>query len=678
MKLLLTIFLFSGCARVLYAQDSTVKLNDITVTGYINPQPLFTATTSAAIIDSQQLKSFAGTSLVPVLNTAPGVRMEERSPGSYRLSIRGSLLRSPFGIRNVKVYMNGVPLTDAGGNTYLNALSLVALSGIEILKGPDGSIFGANSGGVVLLNTNNDVDGSERILGLSTGSYGLFNEQVHLKQKAGKHILNFSQSYIQSSGYRENSALRRLYIYLDDKWQYSASNYLSAFAFYSNLRYQTPGGLTASQYKEYPAAARFPTALLPGAKAQKAAVYNKMLFGGLTHHADLSSRARHVISLFGSTNAFKNPFITNYETRDEKTYGIRTYLNYDLLTGTAPDPVLEYTIGAEWQTTEADIRNYGNIGGERGSLQAADNITSRQYFIFSQLKYSPVERLVVEAAASLNKASYTFNDTLRSSFGIQVMPRLAISYKINEHFSLRGIISRGYSMPTTAEIRPPDNKIYQNLQPENGWNFEAGLRSRLWDRRLLLDVALYHYRLHNAIVRRQHTGGSEYFINAGGTRQTGVEAQATINIVRPRSSAFIRALSVTGSYTLNLFYFSNYSIGNDIFSGNRLTGVPRNVIVTGLNISFPGSLYLFAQHNYTDKIPLNDGNTKYADAYHLIQAKAGWKLKITAKGYLDIFAGADNILNEKYSLGNDLNAAGGRYFNAATPVNYFAGLTLSF
>src|SRR6202012_1344623 len=105
--------------------------------------------------------------------------MEERSPGSYRLSIRGSLLRSPFGIRDVKIYFDEMPLTDAGGNTYLNSVDMNSIQGIEVLKGPDGSLFGANSGGVVLLsplskfNTGNYISA-----GINGGSYGLIHENV--------------------------------------------------------------------------------------------------------------------------------------------------------------------------------------------------------------------------------------------------------------------------------------------------------------------------------------------------------------------------------------------------------------------------------------------------------------------------------------------------------------------
>src|ERR1700746_3325670 len=105
-------------------RDTTKHLNQVTVTGYLTDQPVLSVPASVSVLTPAQLQLQPGNSLVPALNTVPGVRMEERSPGSYRLSIRGSLLRSPFGVRDVKVYFGEIPLTDAGGNTYLNAIDV--------------------------------------------------------------------------------------------------------------------------------------------------------------------------------------------------------------------------------------------------------------------------------------------------------------------------------------------------------------------------------------------------------------------------------------------------------------------------------------------------------------------------------------------------------------------------
>jgi iron complex outermembrane receptor protein len=150
-------------AKQIYTFTDTLKADTIAIPtvqikGYFVPQILHKTTASIGLISKNTLFAQPSHQMVHAFNTVPGVRMEERSPGSYRLSIRGSLLRSPFGIRNIKVYLDEIPLTDAGGNTYLNLIDPVILSNIEVLKGPDGSVFGANSGGAVLLNTTQATD----------------------------------------------------------------------------------------------------------------------------------------------------------------------------------------------------------------------------------------------------------------------------------------------------------------------------------------------------------------------------------------------------------------------------------------------------------------------------------------------------------------------------------------
>ncbi len=127
-------------------QDTTKSLKEVVTTPYFSQQPLLRSTGSVGVLDDPATKQQPPQSFVAAMNTIAGIRMEERSPGSYRLSIRGSLLRSPFGIRNVKIYFDQFPLTDAGGNSYLNALDMAAAENIQVLKGPQSSIYGANSG----------------------------------------------------------------------------------------------------------------------------------------------------------------------------------------------------------------------------------------------------------------------------------------------------------------------------------------------------------------------------------------------------------------------------------------------------------------------------------------------------------------------------------------------------
>ncbi|HLO80837.1 MAG TPA: Plug domain-containing protein, partial [Chitinophagaceae bacterium] len=120
MRLLFVSVLMIMSSLPMIAQDSILSMSNIEVRGFETRTSQVRVPASISTITNRDLQRFSNTSLVPVFNTVAGVRMEERSPGSYRLSIRGSLLRSPFGVRNVKVYWKDIPLTDAGGNTYLN------------------------------------------------------------------------------------------------------------------------------------------------------------------------------------------------------------------------------------------------------------------------------------------------------------------------------------------------------------------------------------------------------------------------------------------------------------------------------------------------------------------------------------------------------------------------------
>ncbi|MDT3403009.1 TonB-dependent receptor [Mucilaginibacter terrae] len=682
-----TTVLLSFLSFSVFAQqaDTSRKLKPVTVRGYLSEQQMLQVPASVGVLSNKQLSLQPTNSLVSAMNTLPGIRMEERTPGSYRLSIRGSLLRSPFGVRNVKIYFDEMPLTDAGGNTYLNALDIASLHSIEILKGPDGSLFGANSGGVVLINpVNRLTDSSTASVSFNAGSYGLIHQSAAVHQKWGRNELNVNQGYQSYDGYRDHSYMQRHYIQLANKHSYGKSNQLKALGFYSDLQYQTPGGLNQSQFDANPRASRPATATLPGAIQQNIGITTKMLFGGLVNEARLTNRIRNIATIFGSHVNFDNPFITNYEQRKENTFGGRTYFELSGLPLTQFDWKLN--IGAEWQQTNARINNYDNLQGVQGKPQALDEVNTNQHFFFTRYAATLFNKLNIEAALSVNFYSYKFRNLFplnqqslnTKNFDPQLMPRVAISYSILNDFIWRASVSRGYSTPTIAEVRPTNNIVNTSLQPETGWNYETGFRLRNQDESLMLDASVFYYRLNNTIVNQRLANETDYFINAGGTRQLGVELNFTAWLLCQKNEGFIRGIQFNEALTYNGFNFRNYTVNNNNYSGNRLTGVPRQVAVSSLQFRFPKAIYLFVQHNYTGKLPVNDANTVYAEKYHLLQAKTGWAFNAGRKLKLNIYAGADNLLNQKYSLGNDLNAVGNRYYNPAPLRNYYAGLSVGF
>jgi iron complex outermembrane receptor protein len=336
------------------------------------------------------------------------------------------------------------------------------------------------------------------------------------------------------------------------------------------------------------------------------------------------------------------------------------------------------------QYGHAGIDNYGNKKGIADTVQTKDRISVRQWFPFVQAEWQLKKKLLVQAGASTNAYQYQYRRLTgsdhakkRKKFDEQFLPRLAVLYPVTKHISVYTSVSKGFSPATLAEFRSSDGNINTELQPEFGWNYEFGIRGNSSDNRFEFDIAAYYFKLQQAIVRRNNSAGEEYFINAGGTNQKGLELRAAYSVIADPAACFT-LIKIWSGFTFNDYVFTNYIIGTANHSGKALTGVPKYISVTGLDITTMPGIYLHTTFNYTSKLPLNDANDEFASAYNLLQGKIGWRGRLTSSIVLELFVGIDNALDEHYSLGNDINAFGKRYYNPSPRRNYFGGLAIGF
>ena len=663
--------------------DDSTQLATVTVTAFSIKSKWKDAGAPVVTINKRSLQKYDNNSLVPVLNEVPGIRMEERSPGSYRLSIRGSLLRSPFGVRNVKVYWDHIPLTDATGNTYLQLIDINSLQGAEIIKGPASSFYGANTGGAVLLKSDNDISSIKNIFyaGIRGGSFGMFGEDAGWKYSSKNFVSNLQQGHLQNNGYRDNSALRRDVLQWGGKWNISRKTSITFLSFYSNLHYETPGGITQAQMDSLPTLAGQPAGPVPGAVQQHAGVYNKTFFTGISVRTALAKNFENKTSIVINHTNFKNPFITNYEKRNELNTSARTNFEYSY---TKNNFQLQANAGAELLYNHSDITDFDNNEGKPGDAQFSDKIKTTQYFLFAQLNAVIADKCIVQAGISNNAAYYNYTRItdpagtypVKKDAGPTASPRLSIVYKLSKDVSLYVQAAKGFSVPTLAEVLPSTTVFAQELKPESGWNYEGGIKGSVLHGRLDFSASYYYFALKDAIVRRTDSSGADYFINAGGTIQKGTELWLNAALIKNEKS-FITRLNVWNSFASQPYKFDEYTAGANDYSGKALTGTPKLVNVCGIDVYTENNFYLNASFNYTSSIWLNDANTVQSKPYRLVQAKIGKQITL-AKCMLDVYAGADNILNQLYSLGNDLNAFGGRYFNPAPERNYYAGVKVGF
>jgi len=293
------------------------------------------------------------------------------------------------------------------------------------------------------------------------------------------------------------------------------------------------------------------------------------------------------------------------------------------------------------------------------------------------------DRWVFQVGISEHRQLYHYRRTTDTSMhldqqkddGAVRTPRFSLLYKINTNVSVYGIIAKGFSPPSLAEIIPPDKSYHGDLKPEYGWNYEVGIKGALWNNRLLFDASVYWFGLQDAIVSRTNTLGQQYFVNAGNTVQNGAELWLKGFLVHD-PNRFVTSLALTESFSYQPYHFGTYTYPGGNNSGNKLTGVPRTIFVTGIELTTKPGWMANLSLNNTASIPLTDANDAFADSYHLLQAKIGYRHR--AKHYqYELYAGGDNLLNEVYSLGNDINAAGKRFYNPSPARNYYAGLLVN-
>lgn len=667
------LFSIAGYAQLPVA-DTVQALDEVTVKAFGQHTNMATA----IVAKTGYLTYSNKISLLTDMNTIPGVRMEERSPGSYRINIRGSSLRSPFGVRNVKVYWNDIPLTDPGGSTYFNQLAFNNFSTLEVVKGPVSSMYGAGTGGLIL--AENAVDNKTGAsLEYITGSYNLQTLLASANWQGEKLGSKVTYAHNQSNGYRQQSAIRRDNFSWTADMKLSLRRHLSISVLYTDMAYETPGALTLAEYKKDPKGARPSAGIYPSAVDAKAAIFQKNLTGGVTYKDAFSTVFSNTTTFYGAYNRIENSAVRNYETRNEPHFGGRSVFTFDkkLPGGNS----INWNTGVEAQSGHFNIRVNGNKSGVPDTLQTNDDVTTILYSIFTQAAFTTGFNWIYTASLSYNKSKIDFNRLSDEpplnqplAFSNQVAPRLSVSKAFKGNFSLLAVAAKGYAQPTIAELLPSTGVINTSLKAEAGWNYELTLKKQIFGR-VWLEATGFHFNLRDALVQRRDESGADYFTNAGNMKQKGAELFASYNF-RDRSTGFLNYGYVRAGYTYNHFRYGNFIKEENDFSGKWLPGIPSNILSLLADFRFKKSFYLNGTYYGASSVFLNDANTAEAKGYHLLTAKLGYSFSVN-KMKLNIYTGADNLLNENYSLGNDINAAAGRYYNAAPARNYYIGAAMS-
>lgn len=640
---------------------------------------------AVGFIDSLTLAQNDRSSLQQALNTIPGVVMESRGyGGSHRLNIRGSSLRSPFAVRNIKLYLDGIPLTSADGQTPLELIDPEDIQQLEVIKGPAGSLYGNGNGGVLLLKSKEVAPDEYRITsGFQAASYGGYrwNNTVAMGFKTSS--LRIAHNWQDYGGYRQQEFNRKQQVSLRFNQKLSESQRLSVFGTYYTGNWGLPGALTAEQ------ALLEPQSAVPFAITNNTYLNRERYVAAITHEASWLKyfQERTIISYQKTTK--RNPYGTspgNSGYKDERADAIsgRSEWSYKQ----AIDQLSWQLItGVEWQNEQYSILEQSIFNSYPANFKYLYDVGYSQWmaFLTGEIEYKQV--LTVQGGYSLsnnqqfvrgrNAAGFTFDTT--TTYGSVVLPRLATSLQLHEGLYLFHSITRGAANPTVFEMIDQENNAYNlNLTSEKGLSQEIGIKQYIPLIGLTYSLSVYDFKLEDAILPTTLTtgpnAGIQVFENIGSTRQQGAEWSVQYNVNHIYEDLNLR---MWNNGSLNRYRFDNYSIDETSLLGKSLPGVPLAQVSSGLSIG-GDSWNISITDLWFDKVPLNNANTVWSNPYHLLNIYTDYTVNISTSWQIQLSGGINNALNANYTSYYALNGFAGRYFNPSAKRNFFGGLRISY
>lgn len=678
--------LFVSIAQEPIQRDSITELDEVILLDSLQ-SATDNGIIATKIIGAKVFQNYSPVDMVSAINQISGVYILSGALNTNRITIRGVGARTLFGTDKLRLYYNDIPITNGSGFSTIESFDLENLSSVEVIKGPKATNYGANLGGAILLNSKQPTNESTYFRNnFTVGSYSLVKNNLQFSLKENKVALNFHYGFLETDGYRENNRFKREGVLLDMNYQITPKTNIGLLFNHVDYNAQIPSSLGETDFRENPTKAAFTW------KSAKGYEDNKYSLAGLTLNHAFSVKISNTTSIFYS-------YLDHYEPRpfgilEEYTngYGFRTKFAGQWA---ANNSKIDYNFGAELYKDEYQWSEFENLyqdNNGQGSLQGdqfADNKEFRRQFnAFGNLLIPFGKAFSTQIGLNVNKTYYDFRDEFNQgadnksaerNFDAIVLPSLNLNYSFSATKSIYANISRGFSNPTVEETLTPDGVINPDIAQETGVNYEIGSKLLLLDRKLIMNLALYRMDIKNLLVA-QRVGEDQYIgKNAGKTQHQGLELDAEYKIdisSKLRVTPFI-------SYTYNDHSFVTFVDGDDDYSGNPLTGVPKHRLNSGLQAQLNNRFYWYSTHQYVGEIPLTDANELYSEAFNVVNSKVGYKNQLGKKLSMDIAFGINNIFDRNYAQSVLINTTGfggaePRYYYPGNDRNYYGSLRLGY
>lgn len=691
------ILMSMGCiySPLVWADDLA---QDITVLPTLHVEATRTDTTylqtpaSVFRVDAPQLDTSSQVNLTEVVKGIPSlqIRNRENYAQDLQLSMRGFGARSTFGVRGIRLYVDGIPATMPDGQGQTSNIDLSSLDHVEVLTGPFSSLYGNSSGGTILTSTKEGQGKDSIELSYSGGSHDKSRAGLVLQggaKGANEPSYVISSSYFDTDGYREHSGAEKVLNNAKLSWNLDDGSKINWVTNYVKIHADDPQGLTHDQWNANP------KQQVPFLKQFNVRKDIEQTQTGVTWSKPINDKNElYAMAYLG------NRQVTQYQSIPKSTQdasinhagGVidfeRNYYGADFRwTGKELLPNTTVSVGVALDTMDEDRKGFENFNlvngqpsyGVKGNLRRDEDNTLWNIDPYLQASWQFLPTWRFDTGVRYSNVHYKSEDRYLSNGDDsdktdydKVLPSAALSWQILPELMAYVSYAKGFETPTFTEMayRPDGLSGFNfDLTASTSDTYETGLKSQnhLGD----FTLAVFQTKTKDDIVSAGNSNGRSTFRNADKTLREGVEFAWNKKLWRD--------LTATASYTyLDATFDADIPASGSVAqipSGNAIPGIAKNQAYASLAWQPSHGLYGGVDVQYMDKVYVNDTNSDAAPSYSVTSANVGYAW-VMGDWKVNSFARVDNLFDKNYAGSVIVNDGNGRYFEPADGRNWSAGL----
>ena len=687
---------------------------DITATSNLN-KSLLHQSSSITKLGKPEIKRGIGLYLDDAINgNVPGVTLQRRSvSGGQQFNIRGygggsggtGRVSNNFDGQGYKVYLNGIPVTDAEGITLLDDIDFGSVGDVEVSKGPSGTLYGLAIAGVVNLKTIKPEKGRTSIgQDVLIGSYGLQRYTTHFEMGKENSSLLINYGHQVSDGYLIHNASRKDFVNIAGDFKINEKQFINSYFGYSKSYDQRAGELTITQYenKDY---SGNPDYIIRDAHSEIISFR-----AGFSHTYAFNKNISNTTAVFGTGQTNNSSSAAGWTDKDPINYGLRSTFdtkfslkegfNLSGITGVETQHQNAQIIGYGMVKNPLDTTGYYIIGAPRSNQYTLTGTTS----LFTEWSLAIPHDISFTAGIGLSNMSIQLNDRFyvanstkptqySKKYNGLFSPHFAINKVFNKVFSLYASYNKAYKAPTSSYFYiPSTGQVNTDLTPEIGDQFEVGTKGSLLHNKLSYQLAFFDAKFSNKFtamnVLNDAGTATLYTYVVNGVKQDDKGIELLVKYTAYESpDGFFQSVRPFANFTYSDFKYVDYifhtksKAGLDSainYDGKKVAGVgPFNANV-GLDIAFKYGFYVNAIYSYRDAFPITSDGVNNTTSYSLVNAKIGFQHSLSKHFDLNLYFGIDNIANTQYPIFVFVNQLPDAYLPGPAKATYYGGINLKY